>query len=99
MTNYSTILRNNGYPELRLNSIKEMRGSMGQSPNQVKKPQKAEVNFWPDYPAGQTRESMVMGRQALTLEVKKKKQPSAYRLEDAKKPLFTGDMRLLKICP
>lgn len=45
---------------------------MGQSQNQEKKPKKAEVNFCPDYPAGETKESLKKEREALTLEVKKK---------------------------
>jgi len=57
---------------LSINAVKEKRGAMSQSPNQVKKPRKAEVNFCPDYPAGETKESLEEERQALVLEVKKK---------------------------
>ncbi|XP_041825356.1 uncharacterized protein LOC121629698 isoform X2 [Melanotaenia boesemani] len=72
MANYRTRLRNIGCPELSINSVKEKRGATGQSPNQVKKPKKAEVNFCPDYPAGETRESLEKEREELTLEVKKR---------------------------
>lgn len=72
MANYCTRLRNIGRPELSINSVKEKRGATGQSPNQMKKPKKAEVNFCPDYPTGKTRESLEKERQALTSEVKKK---------------------------
>ncbi|XP_056295664.1 uncharacterized protein LOC130209821 isoform X2 [Pseudoliparis swirei] len=72
MANYRTRLRNIGCPELSINSVKEKRGAAGQSPNQVKRPKKAEVNFCPDYPAGETKESLEKERQALTSEVKKK---------------------------
>lgn len=72
MANYRTRLRNIGCPELSINATKEKRGAMGQSPNQVKKPKKAEVNFCPDYPAGESKESLEKEREALILEVKKK---------------------------
>ncbi|KAF7640946.1 hypothetical protein LDENG_00003750, partial [Lucifuga dentata] len=57
MANYRTRLRNIGCPELRINSLKEKR---------------AEVNYCPDYPAGETEDSLEQERQALLLEVKKK---------------------------
>lgn len=74
MANYRTRLRSIGCPELSVNAMKEKRGTASQGPNQVKKPRKAEVNFCPDYPAGETKESLEDERQALLLEVKKKKQ-------------------------
>ncbi|XP_024116549.1 uncharacterized protein LOC112138208 [Oryzias melastigma] len=72
MANYRTRLRNIGCQELIINGMKEKRVSMTSSPNQVKKPRKAEVNFCPDYPAGETKESLEEEREALVLEVKKK---------------------------
>lgn len=72
MANYRTRLRNIGCPELDINSVKEKRGSTSQGPNQVKKPRKAEVNYCPDYPVGETKETLEEERKALTLEVKKK---------------------------
>lgn len=74
MNNYRQILRNAGYPELSLNSVKrkEERGASNLSPNQVKKPRKAEVNFLPNYPEGETTETLKAQRQALVLEHKQK---------------------------
>ncbi|XP_026163312.1 uncharacterized protein LOC113130707 [Mastacembelus armatus] len=72
MANYRTRLRNIGCPELSINAVKEKRSSMSQGPNQVKKPRKAEVNYCPEYPSGETKESLEEERQALVLEVKKK---------------------------
>lgn len=72
MANYRTRLRNIGCQELTINSVKEKRSGMGPGPNQVKKPRKAEVNFCPDYPPGETKESLEEERKALLLEVKKK---------------------------
>uniref|UniRef100_A0A9J7X5X1 Sterile alpha motif domain-containing 3-like n=1 Tax=Cyprinus carpio carpio TaxID=630221 RepID=A0A9J7X5X1_CYPCA len=70
MANYRTKLRNIGCSELNINSHKR-KGSMG-SPNQVKKPRKAEVNYCPDYPLGETKDTL--GKQRITLlsEVTKK---------------------------
>lgn len=72
LANYRTRLRNIGCPELCINAVNEKRGSTSHGPNQVKKPRKAEVNYCPDYPVGETRESLEGERQALLLEVKKK---------------------------
>ncbi|XP_065097841.1 sterile alpha motif domain-containing protein 3-like [Paramisgurnus dabryanus] len=72
MANYRTRLRSIGCPELSINAVKEKRGALIHGPNQVKKPRKAEVNYCPDYPAGETKESLEEERKALTLEVKKK---------------------------
>ncbi|XP_049910146.1 uncharacterized protein LOC126396252 isoform X2 [Epinephelus moara] len=74
MANYRTRLRNIGCPELSINAMKKKRGTTSQGPNQVKKPRKAEVNYYPVYPAGETKESLEDERQALLLEVKKKNQ-------------------------
>ncbi len=72
MANYRTRLRNIGCPELSINSVKGKRGDTNQCPNQVKKPRKAEVNYCPDYLAGETKESLEEERKALLLEVNKK---------------------------
>uniref|UniRef100_A0A8B9HMY7 PB1 domain-containing protein n=1 Tax=Astyanax mexicanus TaxID=7994 RepID=A0A8B9HMY7_ASTMX len=72
MANYRTRLRNLGCPELSINAVGEKRDSASQGPNQVKKPRKAEVNYYPDYPVGETKESLEKERQALMLELKKK---------------------------
>ncbi|KAF7641192.1 hypothetical protein LDENG_00289590 [Lucifuga dentata] len=58
MGNYHTKLRSMGCPELSINSIKNRQRDKCTSPNQVKKPRRAEVSFCPDYPAGETTESL-----------------------------------------
>ncbi|XP_066504331.1 sterile alpha motif domain-containing protein 3-like [Hoplias malabaricus] len=70
MANYRTKLRNIGCSELNVNSLK--RSGQRTSPNQVKKARRAEVNYYPDYPAGQTKESLEQERLSLLSEVKKK---------------------------
>lgn len=55
MGNYRTSLRNIT-SELSINSLKRGRGDTHTSPNQVKKPRRAELNYLPDYPAGENKE-------------------------------------------
>lgn len=72
MSNYRTTLRNLGCPEVTINTLQHKR-EREESPtrNKVKKPRKAEVNFLPQYPPGETKESLEEERQALLVEVKK----------------------------
>lgn len=70
--NYRTKLRNLGCTEMSINSMKNRQLSNSSSPNQVKKPRRAEVNFCPHYPAGEDRESPEKERVELLSEVKKR---------------------------
>ncbi|CAL9691165.1 unnamed protein product [Knipowitschia caucasica] len=72
MANYRTRLRNIGCPELSINSVKQKGDAAGKCPNQVKKPKRAEVNFCPEYPVGETKESLEKEREGLILEARKK---------------------------
>lgn len=56
--NYCTRLRGLGCPELSINSMKNRKHGKSTSPNQVKKPRRAEVNFSPDYPVREDKESL-----------------------------------------
>ncbi|CAL8258678.1 unnamed protein product [Arctogadus glacialis] len=69
MANYRSSLRNIT-SELSINSMKRRGGHT--SPNQVKKPRKAEVNFLPDYPVGENQETLENERLELLSEVKKR---------------------------
>ncbi|XP_051804189.1 uncharacterized protein LOC127534019 isoform X2 [Acanthochromis polyacanthus] len=71
MANYRTMLRNIGCTELTVNSLKRKQGDSRTSPNQVKKARRAEVNYCPDYPSGQSQDSLEEERLALLSEVKK----------------------------
>lgn len=71
MANYRTKLRNIGCSELNVNSFKRKQGDPRTSPNQVKKARSAEVNYCPDYPTGQSQESLEEERLALLSEVRK----------------------------
>ncbi|XP_029956485.1 sterile alpha motif domain-containing protein 3-like isoform X1 [Salarias fasciatus] len=71
MANYRTKLRNIGCSELTVNSLKRKQGDSRTSPNQVKKARRAEVNYCPDYPSGQSQDSLEEERLALLSEMKK----------------------------
>lgn len=72
MANYRTKLRNLGCPELSINALKHKPADKCQPAYNVKKPRKAEVNFCPPYPAGETQDSLEDERVALLSEVKKR---------------------------
>ncbi|XP_041860332.1 uncharacterized protein LOC121651929 [Melanotaenia boesemani] len=72
MANYRTKLRNLGFPELSINSLKHKPADRRQPAYDVKKPRKAEVNFCPPYPAGETEDSLEEERLTLLSEVKKR---------------------------
>lgn len=71
MGNYRRTLRAAGCSEVKINSLKHKHGE-NTNPNQVKKPKRAEVNFYPDYPAGENKQSLEEERLALLSEVQKK---------------------------
>lgn len=73
MANYRTTLRNIGCPEVAINSVQHKR-EREENPcrNAVKKPHRAEVNFFPQYPTGETKESQEEERKELLVEVKKR---------------------------
>ena len=71
MSNYRTKHRGLGCTELTINSMKR-RSDDKVSPNQVKKARRAEVNFCPNYPAGEGEESQEEMRVTLLTEVQKK---------------------------
>ncbi|XP_049333213.1 sterile alpha motif domain-containing protein 3-like isoform X2 [Astyanax mexicanus] len=72
MANFRTKLRNIGCSELNVNSLKRKQSGQHTSPNQVKKPRRAEVNYCPDFPVGHTKESLEQERLSLLSEVTKK---------------------------
>lgn len=72
MGNYRTKLRNLGCPELTVNALKHKHPGDSAPAKNVKKPRKAEVNYLPAYPTGETKESLEKIRIELTEEVKKR---------------------------
>ena len=68
MGNYRSKLRSLGCPELVVNSVNSKRAAA----KAVKKPCKAEVNFFPPHPTGESKQSLEKERVDLLTEVKKK---------------------------
>ncbi|XP_051800534.1 uncharacterized protein LOC127532604 [Acanthochromis polyacanthus] len=74
MQNYRTKLGRLGHPEIRINSLKHKREGKGKPAAKIKKPRKAEVNYIPLPPKGETTASLEKERIALVSEIKKKGQ-------------------------
>ncbi|KAL1276114.1 hypothetical protein QQF64_035737 [Cirrhinus molitorella] len=70
MGNYRAKLRGIGCPELDVNSVKKKRAHEKAPAKNIKKPRKAEVNFLPPHPLGETEESLEQERVELLNEVK-----------------------------
>lgn len=70
MGNYRSKLRGLGCPELDVNSLKKKRAHERAPAKNIKKPRKAEVNFLPPHPQGETEESLERERVTLLNEVK-----------------------------
>ena len=56
--NYRTKMCNIGSPEVNINGLKNKSGDDCRPAKIVKKPKKAEVNYFPSNPAGETNESL-----------------------------------------
>ncbi|XP_073803642.1 uncharacterized protein [Danio rerio] len=71
MANFRSKLSKIGHPEITVNSLRNKREGRGKAASNIKKPKKAEVNFLPCLPRGETADSMEKERIALLTEVKK----------------------------
>uniref|UniRef100_A0A3Q2D2W4 PB1 domain-containing protein n=1 Tax=Cyprinodon variegatus TaxID=28743 RepID=A0A3Q2D2W4_CYPVA len=72
MGNYRTLLKSQGCPELSVNSLKS-KASISVSPAaKIKKPRRAEANFYPSFPLGETQESMEKERIELLAAIKRR---------------------------
>ncbi|XP_019220073.1 sterile alpha motif domain-containing protein 3 [Oreochromis niloticus] len=72
MGNYRSKLRGLGCPELDVNSLKRKQAHEKTPSKNLKKPRKAEVNYLPPNPQGETEESLEKERLQLLDEVKKR---------------------------
>lgn len=70
MANFRTKLRALGCPEVTVNSLKNKPQALAAL--NVKKPKRAEVNYCPQHPKGETTESLEKERVALLSEIKKR---------------------------
>ena len=68
--NYRSKLRRLGCPEVTVNSLKHKPDDRRSPAYGVKKPKKAEVNYCPPYPAGESAETLEQIREKLLSEVK-----------------------------
>lgn len=69
LANYTRKLKRLGCPEVEINSFNKEKTSPASG---VKKPRKAEVNYCPSYPSGESAETLEKIRETLVLEAKKK---------------------------
>lgn len=72
MGNYRSKLRISGRTELSVNSLQAKRAATESQQKNVKKPRKAEVNYLPNLPEGETADSLEEHRVELVEEVKKR---------------------------
>ncbi|XP_039885343.1 sterile alpha motif domain-containing protein 3-like [Simochromis diagramma] len=72
MGNYRSKLRGLGCPELDVNSLKRKQAHEKTPSKNLKQPRKAEVNYLPPHPQGETEESLEKERLELLDEVKKR---------------------------
>ncbi|XP_074528600.1 uncharacterized protein LOC141791837 [Halichoeres trimaculatus] len=79
VANFRTKLHRIGHPEVSVNSLKNKRKGQEKAAANIKKPRKAEVNFLPSFPSGETQESLEDERIALLTEVKKKNNDAVVR--------------------
>lgn len=68
-----------GHPEVTVNSLKNKRKGQEKAAANIKKTRKAEVNFLPYFPCGETRESLENERVALLTVVKKRHNEAVVR--------------------
>ncbi|KAG5277559.1 hypothetical protein AALO_G00118990 [Alosa alosa] len=70
--NYRNKLRRLGCPEVSVNALTNKPGDRRSPAYGVKKPKKAEVNYFPAYPQGESKESQELKRVLLLSEVEKR---------------------------
>ncbi|MGL4896816.1 MAG: hypothetical protein ACRC31_00085 [Cetobacterium sp.] len=78
--NYRTKLRNLGCTEVTVNAMKHKPAGISSPAYHIKKPRKAEVNYCPSHPQGETPETLEAGRVMLLSEIKKKNNEKTLRM-------------------
>ncbi|XP_028298447.1 uncharacterized protein LOC114460738 [Gouania willdenowi] len=79
MANYRTKMRIIGCPEVTVNALKNKSSDECLPAKNVKKPKKAEVNFFPSHPAGETDESLEKVRLELLVDIRQRNTASRVR--------------------
>ncbi|XP_032429553.1 uncharacterized protein LOC116726778 [Xiphophorus hellerii] len=72
MGNYRTLLKSQGCPEFSVNSLKSKASISVFPATKIKKPRRAEANFYPSFPLGETQESMEKERIELLTAIKRR---------------------------
>lgn len=72
MANFRTKLRSVGCSEVSINSMKNKRQDQYHAASNIKKPRRAEVNYCPQHPKGETSESLERERVDLLAAIKKR---------------------------
>ncbi|XP_050959844.1 uncharacterized protein LOC127161251, partial [Labeo rohita] len=84
MANYRTKMRTIGFPEVTVNALKNKRSDDCLPAKNVKKPKKAEVNFCPSHPAGETDESLENVRLEMLNDVRQRNGASCVKKKMSK---------------
>lgn len=81
LSNYCTQLTRLGCPEVTVNSLRNKPAGRRSAAFGVKKPKRAEVNFCPEYPSGETEGSLEAMQKDLLLDVKQRKNREVMKLK------------------
>ncbi|RXN39442.1 sterile alpha motif domain-containing 3-like protein [Labeo rohita] len=84
MANYRTKMRTIGFPEVTVNALKNKHSDDCLPAKNVKKPKKAEVNFCPSHPAGETDESLENVRLEMLNDVRQRNGASCVKKKMSK---------------
>ena len=69
MGNYRTQLKLQGCPELSVNALKSKATTDAYPAKKIKRPKRAEANFYPSFPAGESLESLERDRLELLTQI------------------------------
>lgn len=83
MANFRTKLRSVGCSEVSINSLKNKKQDQCHAASNIKKPRRAEVNYCPQHPKGETSNSLEKERVQLLTEIRKRNNDKIIR-EDGK---------------
>lgn len=100
MGNYRAKLRGRqlAFPELEVNSLKRRISNEEGLPKGIKRPKKAEVNYLPPLPSGETEDTLEKERLDLLREIKKKNNEKIID-EKMEKSFSYRRMEVVKQCP
>ncbi|XP_042068580.1 uncharacterized protein LOC121811945 [Haplochromis burtoni] len=100
MHNYRAKLRSRkfSYPEIEINALKRKHPADAVPSKNVKKPKKAEVNYLPPHPTGETQETLEKERLELIYEITKKNNAKIIA-EKMNKTFSSRRLGVVSLCP